>query len=140
MKKNTLFAIIMALLLTFTLATTVAFAADDDTDEAPDLVRLTIQNRTDKVIYLTLKGEEANFFLTIEADTVKVFTVPPDDYEHTTYACEKTATGVVDINRQLELIFSPCHINPVNLGEPSIEKIFMGDDDVPNSKWQFQID
>ena len=58
MKKNTIFAILMVLLLTFTLATTVAFAADDDTDEGPDLVRLTIQNRTNKVIYLTLSNED----------------------------------------------------------------------------------
>ena len=82
-----------------------------------------------------------SFFLTIDAETEKIFTVPPADYNHSTYACEKTATGVAGYQpaARVDILSLPYPI-PVNLGEPSIEKIFMGDDDVPNSKWQFQID
>lgn len=136
MNKKIILGILLALMLTLSLMTTGAFAQEE---EPPDLVRFTIQNQTGERLAMYLNAEGLFYYFNLDPDTTRIFTVPREAYTHTTYTCGQYIEGTVDLNRQLELIFPSCSMEPVNLGEPSIEKVYLGVD-IPNSKWQFQID
>ena len=136
MKTKRFFVTLMIALLAIFLLTSVAAA-----QEEADLVRLTVDNRTDQTVALGLTGVEegAAYYLVVGAGTERVFTVVRDDYTHTTLACGLTATGTVDINRQLFLNFTSCFGPPANQGEPGLEKIFLTESPT-KTPWQFQYD
>ncbi len=135
MTKKSMYGVLLALLIALTVMTSGVLAQE----EAPDLVRLTVDNRTDETLAISLSAEGLFFYLPVDPESTRVFTVPRGDYSHTTYACSKSVSGTMDLSRQLELIFPSCFEAPANQGEPSIEKIYLSND-APNSKWQFQID
>ena len=123
-KHFTLVALILLASLVFGVI--AASAAEED------LVRLTIRNRTDRFVFLSLLSPDgANiYFLAIPSEQELDFTVPRAVYSHTTVACGLTATGTVDITRVTNLVFTPCGRSPANSGEPSYEKIFLFDSPV----------
>jgi hypothetical protein len=122
MKKKIM--IILALLLLGTLAIGVLSAS-----AASDLVGLTIKNRTDQVVWVSLLSPDntAVYWLEVPAGETMDFTVPRAVYTHITVACGETATGSVDITHLTTLSFTPCAKTPPNPGERSIEKVHFYD-------------
>lgn len=135
MNKKLTISILLALLLTFAIISTAALAQEDELD----LVRLTIDNRTDQPLTLAMTGMDSGFYLTVRADSLVIYTVPRGTYRHTTYACGETASGDLDMSRQLKLVFPTCYYEPSNHGTPSIEKIFLPNPP-PSVHWQYQLD
>ena len=133
--KNLFFTIALVLMALLLLTSAVA------AQEEADLVRLTIDNRTDQTVALGLTGVEegAAYYLVVGAGTERVFTVVRDEYTQTTVACGLSATGTVDITRQLFLNFTSCFGPPANQGEPGMEKIFLTESPT-KTPWQFQYD
>jgi hypothetical protein len=115
---------ILVLVLLATLAISVFSAS-----AASDLVGLTIKNRTDQVVWLSLLASDGSvvYWLEVPAGEIGEFTVPRDVYSHTTVACGKTATGSVDITHLTTLVFTKCEGKPPNPGERSIEKVHLYD-------------
>ena len=133
MKKK--FILILALAFLVALAISVISAS-----AASDLVGLTIKNKTDKVVWVSLlsSDKQSVFWLEVLAGKEKDFTVPRDVYSHTTVSCGKTATGTVDITHRTTLVFTQCDGKPPNPGERSIEKIhFYDSPDRGDFKYQF---
>jgi hypothetical protein len=122
MKKK--FILILALVLLAALAISVFSAS-----AASDLVGLTIKNKTDGVVWVSLLSSDKSsvFWLEIPAGETMSYTVPRDIYSHTSVACGETATGSVDIKKLTTLIFTHCEGKPPNAGERSIEKVHFND-------------
>ena len=121
---NKKFMLILALVLLAALAISVFSAS-----AASDLVGLTIMNKTDGVVWVSLLSSDGQsvFWLEVPAGETKSYTVPRAVYSHITVACGETATGSVDIRKLTTLIFTHCEGKPPNAGERSIEKIHFYD-------------
>jgi hypothetical protein len=135
MNKKVVLGILLALLLVLT----IPMVASAQEDEEPDLVRFTLVNDTVDPMALYLNAPGEFFYFYVWPESTRVFTVPEGQYTHTTWSCGQYASGTVDLSRQLELRFPSCKLAPANPGEPSLEKIWLGDG-TPNSHWQYQID
>lgn len=122
MNKKTL--IILALVLLVALAISVVSAS-----AASDLVGLTIKNKTDAVVWVSLLASDSSYvyWLEVPAGETEDFTVLRDVYSHITVACGKTAEGTVDIRKLTTLVFTQCDGKPPNPGERSIEKVHLYD-------------
>jgi hypothetical protein len=122
MKKK--FILILALVLLVALAISVISAS-----AASDLVGLTIKNKTDGVVWVSLLSSDGSsvFWLEVPAGESMDFTVPRDVYSHNSVACGETAIGSVDIRKLTTLIFTHCEGKPPNAGERSIEKVHFYD-------------
>lgn len=116
--------IILALVLVATLALSVMSAAAKE-----KVVGLTIKNRSDQVVFVSLLSSDgtAVYWLEAPAGEEVYFTVPRDVYTHSTVACGLSATGTVDITHVTTLSFTACEKTPPNLGERSIEKVSLLD-------------
>jgi hypothetical protein len=133
MKKKFILILVLALLAALAISVISASAAGD-------LVGLTIKNKTDAVVWVSLlsSDKQSVFWLEVPAGEEKSFTVPRDIYSHTTVACGDTATGTVDIRKLTTLVFTQCDGKPPNAGERSIEKIhFFDSPDRGDFKYQF---
>jgi hypothetical protein len=122
MNKKTF--LILAVVLLATLAISVASAS-----AASDLVGLTIKNKTDSVVWVSLLSPDNIYvyWLEVPAGETMSYTVPREIYSHITVACGKTATGSVDIRKLTTLVFTHCDGSPPNAGERSIEKVHLYD-------------
>ena len=127
---------ILILVLLATLAISVLSAS-----AASDLVGLTIKNKTDKVVWVSLLSSDGSsvYWLEVPAGETTDFTVPRDEYSHNTVACGKTATGTVDITHLTTLVFTHCDGKPPNPGERSIEKVHLYDSP-DRGDFNYQID
>ncbi|MGW8226144.1 MAG: hypothetical protein ACWGOY_10435 [Anaerolineales bacterium] len=134
MKKKFILILALALLAALAISVISASAADD-------LVGLTIKNKTDKVVWVSLLSSDGQsvFWLEVAAGEEKDFTVPRDVYSHTTVACGDTATGTVDVTHLTTLIFTQCGGKPPNPGERSIEKIHI-EDSPDRGDFNYQFD
>ncbi|HUV28809.1 MAG TPA: hypothetical protein VMW34_15720 [Anaerolineales bacterium] len=134
MKKK--FILILALALLVALAISVVSAS-----AANDLVGLTIKNRTDGVVWVSLLSPDNVYvyWLEVPAGETMSYTVPRAVYSHSTVACGKTATGSVDIRKLTTLVFTHCEGKPPNAGERSIEKVHLVDSpDRRDFNYQFE--
>lgn len=130
MKKKTILMTILALVFVFSLTVGTAFAQEE-------LVPLKIKNNTDQNVFITLVGEGTIYGLAVGPNSSRDFSVRKGTYEHTTFACGTSASGTIDMSRQLRLFFTPCAGTAPNSGEPSIEKVHLTD--APEGKlWQYQ--
>jgi hypothetical protein len=122
MKKKTI--LILGIVLLAALAISVVSAS-----AAGDLVGLTIKNRTDQVVWVSLLSPDNVYvyWLEVPAGETNSYTVPRAKYSHITVACGKTATGEVDIRTLTTLVFTKCDSPPPNAGERSIEKVYLYD-------------
>lgn len=79
-----------------------------------DLVGLTINNKTDRVVWVSLLAPDNSYvyWLKVPAGETESYTVRRAVYTHTTVACGKTATGTVDITHPTTLVFTHCEGNP----------------------------
>ncbi len=134
MKKKFILILALALLAALAISVISASAADD-------LVGLTIKNKTDKVVWVSLLSSDGQsvFWLEVAAGEERDFTVPRDVYSHTTVACGDTATGTVDVTHLTTLIFTQCGGKPPNPGERSIEKIHI-EDSPDRGDFNYQFD
>jgi len=121
---NKKFMLILALVLLAALAISVISAS-----AASNLVGLTIKNKTDGVVWVSLLSSDKSsvFWLEIPAGETMSYTVPRDVYSHISVACGETATGSVDIRKLTTLVFTHCEGSPPNAGERSIEKVHFYD-------------
>lgn len=134
MNKKTL--LILAIVLLATLAISVISAS-----AASDLVGLTIKNKTDQVVWVSLLSPDNVYvyWLEVPAGETNSYTVPRAEYSHITVACGETATGTVDIRTLTTLVFTHCEGSPPNAGEYSIEKVHLYDSpDRGDFKYQFE--
>jgi hypothetical protein len=122
MKKK--FILILGIVLLATLVIGVISAS-----ASSDLVGLTIKNRTDQVVWVSLLSPDNIYvyWLEVPAGETNSYTVPRAKYSHITVACGKTATGTVDIRTLTTLVFTKCDSPPPNAGERSIEKVYLYD-------------
>jgi hypothetical protein len=114
MKKTRVFILVIALVAALIVVTAVAAASK--------LTRLTIVNRTDQNVALSLIGSKGTFYLPVAPGTTRVFTLDREVYKHTTFACGKSETGTVDMSTQLRLVFPSCY-GESNNGAPTLEKV-----------------
>jgi hypothetical protein len=135
MKTTRLFPLALVLLLSLVIGILTVSAAEDD------LVGLTIKNRTDRFVFISLLSTDGSavYFLAVPSEDSRTFTVPREVYSHTTVACGETAIGTLDVTRFTTLTFTPCGKAPANPGEPSIEKIHLFDSP-EKSGFSYQID
>jgi hypothetical protein len=121
---NKKFMLILALVLLASLAISVFSAS-----AASDLVGLTIKNKTDGVVWVSLLPPDNSYvyWLEVPAGEIKSYTVIRAIYSHISVACGETATGSVDIRKLTTLVFTHCEGKPPNAGERSIEKIHFYD-------------
>lgn len=134
MKKKMILISMMVLVIALSLSAGTAFA-----QEEPDLVPFKITNDTDQDLFITLVGEGTFYGLPVGPNSSRTFTVLRGTYDHNTFACGESATGTVDMSRQLRLTFTPCAGKAPNEGAPSIEKAHLTDS--PTGKaWQFHWD
>jgi hypothetical protein len=115
MKKTRIIILVIALVAALIIVTAVSAASK--------LTRLTIINRTDQNVALSLVGSSGTFYLPVAPGTTRVFTLDREVYKHTTFACGKSETGTVDMSTQLRLVFPSCYGNVSNNGAPTLEKV-----------------
>jgi hypothetical protein len=122
MNKKMLLILVIALLAALAISVLSASAASD-------LVGLTIKNKTDSVVWVSLLSPDNIYvyWLEVPAGETTSYTVPREIYSHITVACGKTATGTVDIRKLTTLVFTHCDGSPPNAGERSIEKVHLYD-------------
>lgn len=120
-KKRTIILVLM-LLATMIVGVSSASAGSDS-------VGLTIRNKTDKVVWVSLLSSDLSsvYWLEIPAGETMHYTVPKDVYSHTSVACGETATGTVDITQLTKLVFTRCERTPSYAGERTIEKVHFYD-------------
>lgn len=122
MNKKRVIILVLMLLATMIAGVSSAFAGSDS-------VGLTIRNRTDKVVWVSLLSSDRSSVYWLEAaagETVK-YSIPKDVYSHTSVACGETATGTLALEQQTKLVFTRCAETPSYAGERSIEKVHFYD-------------
>jgi hypothetical protein len=115
MKRTRIIILVIALVAALIIVTAVSARSK--------LVRLTIINRTDQNVALSLIGPSETFYLPVAPGTTRVFTLEREVYKHTTFACGKSETGTVDMATQLRLVFPSCYGDLPNNGAPTLEKV-----------------
>ena len=134
--KRKLFSAIVLVLMVALILTTITFAQDGVEGK---LFPVEIRNRTDQPVSLVLSGTQGArpYSLTVPADSTQKFTLQGNVYNHTTFACGESATGTLDVSKQLRLVFTRCFGDAPNWGEPTMEKVHLRD--APQGKkWLFQ--
>ena len=71
-------------------------------------MRLTVDNRDDKALYLTLKSPDSFYYLRVNGEEVKTFTVERDEYVYALYGCGLKNTGMFDLTKNMKLINPVC--------------------------------
>jgi len=125
------------LILVALTSNSIAFARVDD--QASGQYPMEVLNRTGEAVALTLTGRDFSsvYYLSIPAGSSQTFTIHAGVYDQTTSACSTSATGTLDVNRHLRLVFTPCAGRAPNHGAPGMEKIHL-DDSPSGIAWAFQ--
>lgn len=134
MNKKLIALTIFVLLIIFSVATMIVFAKTD-------LARFEIKNNSDMPASISLISEATFYYLTVPAGETKVFTVERLIYDHTTWSCDKSASGTIDIQTFMHLTFTKCDGNAPNKGERGLEKVHI--DDAPfgvNNRFNYDKD
>ncbi len=129
MKKRTLIFVVLVLIVT-----TILLAA------APSQIiksRLEIKNKSYQRVMISLRGSGNFFYLVVDPLTEKIFTLPPQFYSHTTWACGKTTNGNLNMNSNVRLVFTRCGDIATNKGEPTQEKIHINDSPGETINWRY---
>jgi len=133
MIKKTFLAMILVLVTVLAFSVAIASAQDEEVT----LKRLIVRNNSDDFLSIVLTSQDGNqtYALWTPAGEERVFTLPEGMYDRTTYACNLSESGSLDLSRQTRLVFNSCVGSPPNWGEPSLEKISL--EDGPDGK-EFQ--
>ena len=92
-----------------------------------DLARFEIRNRTDLPVSISLTSGDTFYYLTVAADTTKIFTVERLVYNQTVWSCEKSDSGTIDLKTYMKLTFTQCNRSAPNKGERGMEKVHIDD-------------
>lgn len=90
------------------------------------LVKLEVINKTDQSVFLSLTGTN-HYYLGVAPGKTKTFTVEREEYTNTTFSCDKSESGTLDLSHQARLVFTSCYSKAPNWGAPSIEKVHIND-------------
>jgi len=126
MKRYLLYALVLLSVMTIVFYSP-ANAGDDHPDQK--LHRIDVYNRTGDPVIIDLYGINvpAVYHLSVTPGGNQAFTVQDGEYEQVSSACGASAAGVLQVTRQLKLVFTPCSGRAPNPGAPSIEKIHLTD-------------
>jgi hypothetical protein len=128
-KKSALVIIVLVLVVT-----TILLAA------APSQIiksRLEIKNKSHQKVMISLQGSGNFFYLVIDPLTEKIFTLPPQMYSHTTWACGRSTSGSLNMNTNVRLVFTRCGDFAKSKGEPTQEKIHINDSPGETIHWRY---
>jgi len=92
-----------------------------------ELARFEIRNRTDQPVSISLTSGDTFYYLTVAADSTKIFTVERLVYNQTVWACDKSESGTVDLKTYMKLTFTQCNRSAPNKGERGMEKVHIDD-------------
>jgi hypothetical protein len=123
MRSFVLIAALLSLLLT-AAAPAPAMQPAASGLEAGDLIRLTIENRTDKELRIWLSGP-AFYYLTVPAESTEIFTPQRGEYSSSLSACGITVTEPLDLTGNRRIIQPVCGSGP-GLAETVPNAIDMG--------------
>jgi hypothetical protein len=130
MLKKILLALSLVVLAALALAVLGAAAEED-------LVPLTLINKTDQGVTVTLASGDVYYYLYVPAGEERAYTVQRLTYTHNTWACGGHSTGSVPVKIVTRWVFTACGRTAPNWGEPYMEKIHI--DDAPDGKnWVYK--
>ena len=129
MKKKAL----LIVLSVFVLAAVLTAAVPAKTD----LARLEIINKTSEKVMISLSGEGYFFFLTVDPNSDKTFTVPREEFAQRTWSCGSSVSGFLDMDTNVRLVFTACGEEAPNKGEPTQEKVHIDDSPGETSYWRY---
>lgn len=92
-----------------------------------ELARFEIINKTDQPVAISLTSGDTFYYLTVAADSTKVFTVDRLVYSHTTWSCDLSDSGTLDLKTYMKLTFTRCDRKAPNKGERGMEKVHIDD-------------
>ena len=110
--------------------------------ENPEIVNLTIINKTNEKVELSLRRTARRtdifHFLSVDPNTTKSFSVAPVLYAQTTFSCGKTVSGYLDMEElSVRLVFTSCGEPAPNKGEPTQEKVHIDDSPGETVSWRY---
>ena len=120
MNKKMLTIGLIAVLVILSVATIAVIAKTD-------LARFEIRNRTDQPVSISLTSGDTFYYLTVAADSTKIFTVERLVYNQTVWACDKSDSGTIDLKTYMKLTFTQCNRSAPNKGERGMEKVHIDD-------------
>ena len=120
MNKKLLTIGLIAVLVVLSVATIAVVAKTE-------LARFEIRNRTDQPVSISLTSGDTFYYLTVAADTTKIFTVERLVYNQTVWACDKSDSGTIDLKTYMKLTFTQCNRSAPNKGERGMEKVHIDD-------------
>ena len=92
-----------------------------------ELARFEIINKTDMPVSISLTSGDTFYYLTVAAETTKVFTVERLVYNQTVWSCELSDSGTIDLKTYMKLTFTRCDREAPNKGERGMEKVHIDD-------------
>jgi len=120
MNKKMLTIGLIAVLVILSVATIAVIAKTD-------LARFEIRNRTDQPVSISLTSDDTFYYLTVAAESTKIFTVERLVYNQTVWACDKSDSGTIDLKTYMKLTFTQCNRSAPNKGERGMEKVHIDD-------------
>lgn len=120
MNKKILMIGLVAVLVVLFVATIAVMAKTE-------LARFEIINKTDMPVSISLTSGDTFYYLTVAADTTKVFTVERLVYNQTVWSCELSDSGTIDLKTYMKLTFTRCDREAPNKGERGMEKVHIDD-------------
>ena len=120
MNKKILTIGLVAVLVVLFVATIAVMAKTE-------LARFEIINKTDMPVSISLTSGDTFYYLTVAADTTKVFTVERLVYNQTVWSCEMSDSGTIDLKTYMKLTFTRCDREAPNKGERGMEKVHIDD-------------
>jgi len=99
--------------------------------------RLEIKNKSFQRVMISLRGSGNFFYLVVDPLTEKTFTLPPQMYSHTTWACGRSTSGNLNMNSNVRLVFTRCGDFTSNKGEPTQEKIHINNSPGETINWRY---
>ncbi len=113
--KLTLRSLVLILVLASTLLAAAAPAPAGGflatSLQAGDLVRLTVENRTDQPLKIWLSGT-AFYYLSIPANSTEVFTPLRGEYTYSVFVCGINVSETLDLSKNYRLIQPACGSGP----------------------------
>ena len=125
--------ILLVTLLVMLLATVLTAGVSAKSD----LARLEIINKTDEKVMLSLSGEGYFFFLTVDPETTRTFTLPRVSFAQKTWACGNSVSGYLDMDTNVRLVFTNCLADAPNKGEPTMEKVSLDTAPGETINWRY---
>jgi hypothetical protein len=86
---------------------------------------------------ISLRGAGEFFYLVVDPLTERTFTLPPQVFSHTTWACGRSTSGNLNMNGNVRLVFTRCGDFARSKGEPTQEKIHIYDSPGETIHWKY---